>query len=140
MSMLMHAQNCDIVLRPLITQSTNEDGSRYPQVVDYLTNRLRVLTSEAGGVGGMENSQFALAFDYDVIDKQIVSGVPTKIVYKVNVSMHVVDLKAQKVYATYSKGMKGIGDTRRRLLLILSKKLMFRTLKFGTSYNKGSER
>lgn len=54
MSMLMHAQNCDIVLRPLITQSTNEDGSRYPQVVDYLTNRLRVLTSEAGGVGGME--------------------------------------------------------------------------------------
>lgn len=82
MSMLMHAQNCDIVLRPLITQSTNEDGSRYPQVVDYLTNRLRVLTSEAGGVGGMENSQFALAFDYDVIDKQIVSGVLTKIVYK----------------------------------------------------------
>ena len=74
MSMLMHAQNCDIVLRPLITQSTNEDGSRYPQVVDYLTNRLRVLTSEAGSVGGMENSQFALAFDYDVIDKQIGSS------------------------------------------------------------------
>ena len=91
MSMLMHAQNCDIVLRPLITQSTNEDGSRYPQVVDYLTNRLRVLTSEADGVGGMENSQFALAFDYDVIDKQIVSGVLTKIVYKVNVSMHIVE-------------------------------------------------
>ena len=140
MSMLMHAQNCDIVLRPLITQSTNEDGSRYPQVVDYLTNRLRVLTSEAGGVGGMENSQFALAFDYDVIDKQIVSGVPTKIVYKVNVSMHIVDLKAQKVYATYSKEMKGIGDNETKALVNTFQKINVSNIEIRNFVQQGKRK
>lgn len=114
-SMSMHAQDCDIPLRPLVTKSA--DGSYYPQVVNYLTNRLRVLTSKAGSVGGMENSQFALAFGYDVIDKQIVSGVPIKIIYHLNVSMHVVDLKAQKVYASYSNEMKGIGDNETKALI-----------------------
>lgn len=114
-SMSMHAQDCDIPLRPLVTQSA--DGSYYPQVVNYLTNRLRVLTSKAGSVGGMENSQFALAFSYDIIDKQIVSGAPTKIIYNLNVSMHIVDLRAQKVYATYSNEMKGIGDNETKALI-----------------------
>lgn len=115
MSLATYAQDCDIPLRPLVTPSA--DGSYYPQVVSYLTNRIRVLTSKAGGTGGMENSQFALAFGYDVIDKQIVSGAPTKIIYNVSVSMHVVDLKAQKVYATYSNEMKGIGDNETKALI-----------------------
>ena len=93
MSTVVYGQDCDIPLRPLVAQSS--DGSYYPQVVNYLTNRLRVLTSKAGSIGGMENSQFALAFGYDVIDKQIVSGAPTKVIYNVSVSMHIVDLKAQ---------------------------------------------
>lgn len=115
MSNFVYAQNCDIPLRPLITKSAA--GSNNPQVVSYLTNRLRVLTSKAGSVGGMENSQFALAFGYDVIDKQIVGGTPTKIIYNVSVSMHVVDLKAQKVYATYSNEMKGTGDNETKALI-----------------------
>lgn len=114
-SMSMHAQDCDIPLRPLVTQSA--DGSCYPQVVNYLTSRLRVLTSKAGSLGGMDNSQFALAFSYDIIDKQIVSGAPTKIIYNLNVSMHIVDLRAQKVYATYSNEMKGIGDNETKALI-----------------------
>lgn len=113
--MSMYAKECDISLRPLITQSS--DGSYHPQVVSFLTNRLRVLTAKANGIGGLENSQFALAFDYDVIDKQIVCGTPTKIVYSISVSMHIVDLKAQRIYATYSNEMKGIGDNETRALI-----------------------
>lgn len=114
-SISIHAQDCDIPLRPLVTQSA--DGSYYPQVVNYLTNRVRMLTSKSSGVGGMENSQFALAFGYDVLDKHIVSGAPTKIIYNVSVSMHIVDLKSQKVYATYSNEMKGIGDNETKALI-----------------------
>ena len=113
--MSMHAKDCNISLRPLITQSS--DGSYYPQVVNYLTNRLRVLTAKANGIGELENSQFALVFGYDVIDKQIVSGTPTKIIYSISVSMHIVDLKAQRIYATYSNEMKGIGDNETRALI-----------------------
>lgn len=115
MSIFAYAQDCDIPLRPLITQSA--DGSSYPQVVSYLTNRLRILTSRANSSGAMENSQFALAFCYDVIDKQIVGGAPNKIIYNVSVTMHVVDLKAQKVYASFSSEMKGIGDNETKALI-----------------------
>ncbi len=60
------SQECDLPLRPLVTQAA--DGIQHTQVESYLTNRLRLLTSGAGASGGMENAQFALAFGYDVID------------------------------------------------------------------------
>lgn len=114
-SLCVAGQECSIPLRPLVTQSA--DGSYYPQVVSYLTNRLRTLTASAGSAGGMDNSQFAIAIGYDIIDKQIVSGAPTKIVYDVNVSMHVVDLKGQKVYSSHSFRLKGIGDNETKALI-----------------------
>ena len=138
MSTFVYAQDCDIPLRPLVAQSS--DGSYYPQVVNYLTNRLRVLTSKAGSIGGMENSQFALAFGYDVIDKQIVSGAPTKIIYNVSISMHVVDLKAQKVYATYSNEMKGIGDNETKALINTFQKVNVSNVEIRNFVQQGKQK
>lgn len=138
MSTFVYAQDCDIPLRPLVAQSS--DGSYYPQVVNYLTNRLRVLTSKAGSIGGMENSQFALAFGYDVIDKQIVSGAPTKVIYNVSVSMHVVDLKAQKVYATYSNEMKGIGDNETKALINTFQKVNVSNIEIRNFVQQGKQK
>lgn len=137
-SMSMHAKDCNISLRPLITQSS--DGSYYPQVVNYLTNRLRVLTAKANGIGELENSQFALVFGYDVIDKQIVSGTPTKIIYSISVSMHIVDLKAQRIYATYSNEMKGIGDNETRALINTFQKINVSNIEIRNFVQQGKQK
>ncbi len=115
------AQTCDIPLRPIVTQAT--DGSSHQQVIGYVTNKLRTLTGNNSSVGGMDNSQFGIAMAYDVINKQIVGGAPTKIIYDVNVSLYIVDLKGQKVYASYAKEVKGIGNNETKALINTFQKL-----------------
>lgn len=115
------SQNCDIQLVPIITPSA--DGSYHPQVVNFLTNRLRVLTSQSTGISGVVSNQFAIAINYDVIDKQIVAGSPTKIVYDLNLSLYILNINDEKIYASYSKDLKGIGDNETKSLINAFRKL-----------------
>lgn len=108
-------QNCDIQLVPIITPSA--DGSHYPQVTNFLTNRLRIITSEPTGISGLVSSQFAIAASYDVIDKQIITGTPTKIVYDLNLSLYILNINDEKIYASYSKELKGVGDNETKSLI-----------------------
>lgn len=137
-SLGIHAQECDIPLRPLITQSA--DGNYFPQVVSYLTNRVRQLTSNANGAGGMENSQFAIAVGYDISDKQIVTGSPTKIIYNVSLNMHIVDLKGQKVYASYSQDLRGIGDNETKSLVNTFQKINVNNVEIKNFVQQGKRK
>lgn len=110
-----YAQNCDIALQPIVTPSA--DGNYFPQVESYLTNRLRSLTIGSGGASSLDNNQFALAATYDIIDKQIVGGAPTKIVYHLSVSLFVVDLKSCKIYSSFNTELKGVGDNETKALI-----------------------
>lgn len=109
------AQNCDIALAPIVTQSF--DGSYYPQVESYLNNRLQNLTLNNGGTSAIENDQFAIALTYDILDKQIIGGVPIKVVYNLNVSLFIVDLKNKKMYSSFNTELKGVGDNETKALV-----------------------
>lgn len=109
------AQDCLIALQPIVTPST--DGNYFPQVESYLTNRLRGLTTGSGGASSLDNNQFALAASYDVVDKQIISGTPTKVVYNLSVSLFVVDLKTCKIYSSFEIELKGVGDNETKALI-----------------------
>lgn len=107
------AQDCDIALTPIV--SDLGEMEQYPQVETYLTNRLRTLASQTPM--GMENKSFAIAVSCDVIDKEIVSGAPSKVVYKLDASLHILDLKGQKVFASHSLKLKGVGDNEQKALM-----------------------
>ena len=109
------AQDCVIALQPIVTPST--DGNYFPQVESYLTNRLRGLTTSSGGASSLDNNQFALAASYDIVDKQIVGGSPTKVVYNLSVSLFVVDLKTCKIYSSFEIELKGVGDNETKALI-----------------------
>lgn len=109
------AQDCVIALQPIVTPSA--DGNYFPQVESYLTNRLRGLTIGGAGVSSLDNNQFALAATYDIIDKQIITGAPTKVVYNLSVSLFVVDLKANNIYSTFETELKGVGDNETKALI-----------------------
>ena len=109
------AQDCVVALQPIVTPST--DGNYFPQVESYLTNRLRSLTTGSGGASLLDNNQFALAASYDIVDKQIISGSPTKVVYNLSVSLFVVDLKTSKIYSSFEIELKGAGDNETKALI-----------------------
>lgn len=135
---MSHAQDCDISLRPVVTPSAA--GNAFPQVMSYLTNRLRTLTSKANAVGGLENSQFAIAAGYDIINKQIVAGTPTKIIYDINIYLNIVDLKGEKVYSTYSNELKGIGDNETKALINTFQKVSNSNREISAFIQQGKQR
>lgn len=137
-STIVQAQDCNISLRPLVTQLADKDFS--PQVTNYLMNRLRMLTSKAGVVGGLENSQFALTIGYDVVNKQIVGGAPQKIIYDISATMCVVDIERQIVYDTYSKEIKGIGDNETKALINAFQKINSANTEISDFVKKGMQK
>lgn len=109
------ATDCDIPLMPLVSQSSM--GYNSPEVTDYIEKRLTSLISTSGSIGAWDATQFALVFAYDIIDKQIVNGSPTKIIYNISSTYKIVDLKSKNVYGSLSQSMKGIGNNEQKALL-----------------------
>ena len=109
------SQDCNIALQPIIVPSA--DGSYYPQVESYLVNRLQNMVVGAGENSSLSDSQFAISLAYNVIDKQIVGGLPLKVVYNINASMFVVDLKGKKIYSSFNMVLKGVGDNETKALI-----------------------
>ena len=132
------SQNCDIQLVPIVTPSA--DGSYYPQVVNFLTNRLRVLTSQSTNTSGLVSDQFAIAVSYDILDKQIIAGSPIKIVYDLNLSLFILNINDEKIYASYSKVLKGVGDNESKSLINAFRKLSIENNDIRLFVQSGRER
>lgn len=109
------SQECNIALQPIVVPSS--DGSYYPQVESYLTNRLQNITLEAGEMSSLSSEQFGIALSYNTLDKQVIGGVPAKIVYNINASLFIVDLKGKIVYSSCSLELKGIGNNETKALI-----------------------
>ena len=54
--------------------------------------------------------------------------------------MHIVDLKAQKVYATYSKEMKGIGDNETKALVNTFQKINVSNIEIRNFVQQGKRK
>lgn len=109
------AQECDIALRTIITPPNN--GVISAQAEGYLTNKLRHLTCHSNQLASLGNGQFGVVACYDVIDKQIISGAPTKIVYNLSLSLFIVDTKNMQIYNTYNCEVRGVGDNETKALI-----------------------
>ncbi|MCM1028822.1 MAG: hypothetical protein NC342_00450 [Pseudoflavonifractor sp.] len=84
---------------------------------NYITNKLKSLTSTSDVLGAIENAQFAIALNYSFRDKQILSGSPTKIIYVIEATFQIIDLKGNRNFATYTKDIKGIGNNEQKALI-----------------------
>lgn len=109
------SQDCNIALQPIIVPSA--DGSYYPQVESYLVNRLQNIVVGAGENSSLSNGQFAIILSYNVMDKQIIGGSPLKVVYNINASLFVVDLKGENIYSSFNVDLKGVGDNETKALI-----------------------
>ncbi len=109
------SQDCNIALQPIIVPSA--DGSYYPQVESFLVNRLQNMVVGASENSSLYGDQFAISLSYNIMDKQIIGGSPVKVVYKINASLFIVDLKGKKVYSSFNMDLKGVGDNETKALI-----------------------
>lgn len=115
-SIQMLSQDCSIAFRINVVQPSATE-LQSSDISSFISNRLKPLNSNSGALGSLENSQFAILFDYDILDKQIIDGAPTKIMYDLNVTYSIVDLSSQNVFISYSHKLKGVGNNEKKALL-----------------------
>lgn len=109
------ASDCYIALNPMVMHSAAQDGN--PEIDSYIVNRLRTLVSNSNNLGAVDNAQFAITLEYDIIDKQIVDGAPRKILYSINASLNITDLNSKQIYSAINKKLKGIGNNEQKAIL-----------------------
>ncbi len=111
----MSAQDCDIPLTPVVICHSSGDTSS--EVTQYISNRLHTLVSNSGNLSALGESQFALVLDYSIVDKQIVDGAPTKVLYEISSNLQIIDSKSKNSFCSFSQTFKGIGNNEQKALL-----------------------
>ncbi len=132
------AQTCDLSLTTIVLPSS--DGSYNSQVESYLKNRMRYLLMQSSSIANLENSQFAMAADYYIVDKVVVSGTPSKIAYDVNLCLYILDLKNAQIFSNYSKRLKGIGSNETKALINTFQNLNLENTEVNSFVQTGSQR
>ena len=110
----MRAQDCDIPLTPVVIGPSS--GDTFSEVTQYITNRLHTIVSNSGNLSALGEYQFALVFDYSIVDKQIVDGAPIKVLYEISSNLQIIDSKSRNSFCSFNQTFKGIGINEQKAL------------------------
>lgn len=103
------SQDCDMPLRVIVPPQVEAlDATSEAQVI----NKLRHIAVQNGIAGGVDASPFAITASVDVLDKEIISGSPTKYIYVLNVNLFIVDTQDQKIYSSTSVEVRCAGNSQ----------------------------
>lgn len=78
---------------------------------DFLTTRMKAAITKNGMGATDDFCQFFMSCSYNVIEKHVVPGSPTKYFQTVEMNFFVVDAFAQKIFSTTSIETKGVGNS-----------------------------
>lgn len=109
-ALVASAQNdCDISLSVYFAGKSTDMTE---QNKTYLKNVLNKAISDGKAPSSLEDSQFGIIVNTDVIDEHIISGAPTKYVLNLSVSMSVGDVQDGKQFSTLSIDLNGVGNSK----------------------------
>lgn len=78
----------------------------------YLKNVISKAISEGNGIYDLEDSQFGIVINLDVIDEHIISGAPIKTVLNLSMTFSVCDIKDGKRFSSISIDLNGVGNSK----------------------------
>lgn len=129
--------SANIQLTPV--SSGTAQGVDDKNVSDIIENRLRSIISANGFTSGT-NSRFVLAAKFNVLEKEIIPGPPSKIVTVLEVTLAVGDGFANTCFASRSFEVKGVGNTEERAIISALKGLKTKNAAIGELVKEATER
>ena len=119
----MSASVCDIPIRIVIDKG-------YAQIPDeaasVLETQLQRMATQSKMNIGWENTDFALTAKFDQLDRFIVDGAPSQIVNLYGVTLSIVDVYHNKLFASTYTEIKGVGVNETKSTLNAVKQLNLR--------------
>lgn len=102
----LSAQNCNIVIDVIVP----EQIAPLPEACrGVLQRKLNMIATQNGAImGGV--TPFYLTADVELLNKQILSGSPTKIMNEIGVTLSVIDINDGKIFTSTFLDIKAIGN------------------------------
>lgn len=109
-SLMGHAQtDCDIVLSVYFADTSSDMTE---QNKAYLKNVITNAISQGNGMSSLEDSQFGVIVNANVVDEHIIAGAPTKTVLNLSLTISLCDVYDGKLFSSYTVDLNGIGDSK----------------------------
>ncbi|MBP7358708.1 MAG: hypothetical protein KA955_05140 [Prevotella sp.] len=113
-SVCSFSQGCDL---PISIAYSTEAENMPDASQSYMTNKLRQVLTANGVTGDMDFSQFALVPHYDVVDKHVIAGPPTKLVYNISFTFTVVNTQDNTNMATMAMDVDAVGENENKAFI-----------------------
>ena len=101
------AQECDI---PLMVVLTGQIDELPPGADSFLENKLRQIATSNGLAADQNFTQFAITTKIHLLDKEILPGPPRNFVLNMEVTLYIADFWGEKVFASTTINVKGVGS------------------------------
>ncbi|MCM1452311.1 MAG: hypothetical protein NC102_08625 [Clostridium sp.] len=100
---------CDIALSVYFAGSSSEmtDQNR-----TYLRNVIQNALGRSSGMASLEDSQFGVVVDADIVDEHIISGAPAKTVLNLSMNLSLADVKDGKRFSSVTIDLNGVGNSK----------------------------
>ena len=101
--------DCDIALSVYFG---NNGSGLTEQNKSYLRNVIRNAMLQSSGLSSLEDSQFGIIVNADVVDKHIIAGAPAKTVLSINMVFSLADIHDGKQFSSYTIDLNGVGNSQ----------------------------
>lgn len=114
LSQKAEAQECEIGIDVAVME---QDEAIPEAAAQVFTNSLNRLATDGGMSLSAPYNQFYLTARFDVLDKHIVGGAPTQVVYNLGVTYYIVDNINRKKFASSYVEVNGVGTNETKALI-----------------------
>lgn len=109
-SFVSHAQSdCDLALSVYFADKSSDMTE---QNKTYLKNVISKSISQGNGLSSLEDSQFGIVVNTDVVDEHIIAGAPTKTVLNLNLTLSLGDVQDGKLFSSFTIDLNGVGNSK----------------------------
>ena len=119
----LFASECDIPMRIIVDKDFSHITD---EAASGLETQLQRMASQSKLSIGWDNANFALTATIDQLDRFVVDGAPAQIVNVYGVTLYVVDIYNQKLFASTYSEIKGVGINETKSTLNAIKQINLR--------------
>lgn len=101
--------DCDISLNVFFA---GEKPDMTTQNKSYLKNVVTKAIADGNGLSSLEDSQFGIIVNTDIIDEHIISGAPRKIILNLSMTFSIGDLQDGKQFSSMTIDLNGVGNSK----------------------------
>ena len=131
------AQECEVPVSVVVMEQTEPIQQA---AADMLVNSLKRIIVNGGMSAELNFSQFIMSAQADVIEKQVVAGPPTQVVYKFGVTIYLADVYNKKKFSSQYIEVNGVGQNEAKAQINAFRQIGSRTAQLGQMLQDGKQK